>query len=155
MISLIFVLFAIFALVSGNKDILKERKLRRTDNNDIRLEIANNVAKANVPAVLLTLASAFVLSLSFFVISSSLYSLSLITIVSLALSLLFIFFVILPLYYFFACHINFRKLHNYMEKRKEKNAAEKKEKVQNTGIVYVDDDMPHETIIPGLNEFRR
>lgn len=155
MISLIFVLFAIFALVSGNKDILKERKLRRTDNNDIRLEIANNVAKANVPAVLLTLASTFVLSLSFFGISSSLYSLSLITIVSLALSLLFIFFVILPLYYFFACHINFKKLHNYMEKRKEKNAAEKKEKVQNTGIVYVDDDMPHETIIPGLNEFRR
>ena len=42
-----------------------------------------------------------------------------------------------------------------MEKRKEKNADKKKKKVQNTGIVYVDDDMPHETIIPGLNEFRR
>ena len=62
----------------------------------------------------------------------------------------------LPLFYILSTHISYSYIKNkYIEfrDRHKKNKEEKAIKLQKE-IKYVDEDENHETIIPGMNDFR-
>ena len=146
------VLFLIVPLLGRNKVLLKELKARHDADAELRTRLCNDSALRSFPAVLGTGISMILLSLSFFLLNSATIPLAGILALGSLLVLLTLVLFSLPFYHFLSLHISFKKVHAYLEKRREKKGIAKAKPAKD-GIVYVDEDSPHETIIPGLNDF--
>ncbi len=140
-------------LLSGNREIIKERGIKKTATNEERADICNEVANRSmlvtVPCSLFLVL--FGIGIAF--INTALIGLSISLILFSIFSLLLMYFYAVPLYYFFSTHISFKKIAESHEKWREKHGKKKEEVKAQNGIVYVDQDGPHETIIPGVNDF--
>ena len=146
--------FLIVPLLAGNKQTLKERGIKKTATYAERAEIANQTATRNM--VIITLPTLFtaILSLSLLAINTALLPTSLCLIVLAVLNLVLNYFFTVPTYHFFASHISFKKITGFFAAwHKKRHPDEKERKADKNGVVYVDEDSPHETVIVGLNEF--
>lgn len=143
----------IVPLVGMNKVVLKERGIRRDASVEERAEIANAEASLALPTLLATILGSILLFLAFFFLDSQTIALGAIGVVSSFLVFPFLYFFLLPLYHLLSIHVNFRRIHTLYEKHREKKGVVKA-KPGKDGVVYVDEDSPHETIVPGLNDFR-
>ena len=151
----------LFVPVLGrNRETLKERKIRKTATLEERTEIANESARRALWMVLPVLGITLIYAFALAFINKELLGLSLGLILFTLLDFVVLYFFAVPFYVFLASHISFRRLNESFAKRREARRAKKNiKKVEEKkvagpdGIVYVDDG-PHETIIPGLNDFR-
>ena len=142
-------------VLGGNKETLKERGIKKTATEEEREEIANTIANRSLSVVIPTMILSTLFSIGFVFIDISLLGLAISSLVFSLLSFFLLYFYAVPLYYFFATHVFFRALKAKIEAHREKRGKKKAEKVINKdGIVYVDSEGPHETIVPGLNDFR-
>lgn len=148
----LFVFFiALIPPLYTNHITIKENNLRYIDDLNAKADVVDDsfhrLIKASVITVLLTI----VFSLSFFFIAGQLLGLSFSLVIFLLLVLPISIFFGVVFYFFLYQHLSFKKMHDrylsFRAKRKEERQASK------DGITYVDPDSPHETIIPGLNDF--
>ena len=139
-------------MIGRNKILLKERGIRQSATAEQRAEITNHEARLALPIALSTSASLAILFLSLFFLNVQTVPLAAIGLVSALLVPAFLVFFLLPLYHLLSIHINFRKVRSLYQKHREKRGLAKA-KAAKDGIVYVDEDSPHETIVPGLNDF--
>lgn len=149
---------AIIPLLAINKETIKLRGLKKTVTFEQREEIMNEVSGLPIPSVLFALCSVVLVSLAFFAISSELLGLGIISLLTLALSVCLFYFFVYRFYFFLVTHVTFKKLNEKIEASREKRRIKKNEAkpvAASDGMIYVDQDISHETIIPGLNEFRR
>jgi protein-export membrane protein SecD len=161
------VLISVFALnlffvpvLGKNKEILKERGLKKTADDQTRADIANVSAVGSLKMVLPVAAILLIYSLGLAFVNTSLIGLSISSILFLVLDLVLLYFFAVPFYHYLATHISFARITAWNQTRLEKKVAKKNEKVEAVkkvagpdGIIYVDDGA-HETIIPGLNDFK-
>lgn len=147
-------LLLVVPLIGMNKVILKEKGIRRDATAEERAEITNAEAGKALPVLIGTILSLSVLSLAFFFLDASTIALGAIQLASALLVLPFLLLFSLPLYHFLSVHVSFRHVRSLYEKHREKHGYTKAKPAKD-GIVYVDEDSPHETIIPGLNDFLR
>lgn len=152
-------LFMIFAL-GKNREILKERGLKKSATDEQRAEIANESGYRSGVLILPVLCILLVYAIGLAFVNSALVGLSISMALFLILDFFLIYFFSVPFYYFLATHISFARISAYHQKKKEKAALKKNKKIEEVkkvagpdGVIYVDDG-PHETIIPGVNEFR-
>lgn len=137
------------------KSICKERGLSKKDNClEEREEALNEAVSQNGKTLVFALASSAVLVLGFLPVSTEVLSLCILSLISLALCVPVYLFYSVPMELLISSHISFRGFAKKMESRRVKKHQVKTEK-KDGEIRYVDEDQPHETIIVGLNEFRR
>lgn len=143
------------ALLSKNKEVLKEKGLKGVASDSQKAETINHVFRQSLPMTISLLVSSLILVISTIFVNGSLSStISIFTIGIIPIVLLSVFY-LLPFFYILTTHISFayfkKKYDAYKEKRKaNKETVEEK----NSNIKYVDDDGVHETIIVGMNEFK-
>ena len=140
-------------LLSGNNEVLKERGIKKTASNEERADICNEVTNRSLVVSFPCFVFLAVFGIGMFFINPALMGLSISMILFSVFGFLMMYFYAAPLYYFFATHISFKKLSASMDKWREKHGKKKEEIKAQNGIVYVDQDGPHETIIPGVNDF--
>ncbi len=149
---LVFDMLSVIVL-SGNNETLKERGIKKSATLEEREEIANQVANQSLVVTVPCFGLLALVGICVAFINSSLLGLSISMIAIAILALLMMYFFTVPLYYFFATHLSTKKLSASFDKWREKHGKKKEEVKAQNGIVYVDQDGPHETIIPGVNEF--
>jgi preprotein translocase subunit SecD len=142
-----------------NRETLKERGLRKTATEEERAEIANSSAVKALTLIIPVLSILLVYSIGLAFVNVGLIGLSIASVLFLLLDIALIYFFAVPFYHFLATHISFERFHKWSEAKREKRNAKKKNKKAEIkrvagpdGILYVDDG-PHETIIPGMNDF--
>ncbi len=145
-------LLLVVPMIGRNKIILKERGIRQNASPEERAQITNSEGAQILPVVVSTALSLAILFIAFFFLNPQTIPLAAIGLVSSLLVPPFLVFFLLPLYHLFAIHINFRHVRSLYQKHREKKGTDKKTAAKD-GIVYVDEDSPHETIVPGLNDF--
>ncbi len=143
---------AVIQLFGGNKYTLKENGIRRNATPEQREQITNETIRKQIKPTIFWLALAIVLIIALYFIDSSLFSVASVTLVSLCITLPLCLYVVAPFYHYLSTHISFARFHAWNERRREKKGIEAA-KADKHGIVYVDQDSPHETIIPGVNDF--
>ncbi len=153
MVAIMALLVILIPLLYNNHIVLKESKsLKYTFTDEHKEEIVKDSYNRlkNVPLV--PVVSLIILFLSLFIVNSLLYGLAISSLIYLVLLIPLAIFFGVKLYLYLFQHISFKKLYDkHMAKKAEK--AEGRQVAQD-GITYVDDG-PHETIIPGLNDFLR
>ncbi len=145
-------LFLLVPLLGRNKVLLKELHARRDADAQLRTDICNDVAWRSLPSVTGTSIALLLFSLSFFLLNTATVPMAGVLVLGSILVVTALLLFALPFYHFLALHISFRRFHEMMERRRERKGIEKSKPAKD-GIVYVDEDSPHETIIPGLNDF--
>lgn len=145
-------LLFVIPVLGMNKVILKERGIRRDASAEVRAEITNVEADLALPSILVSAIGLALLFLSFFFLNADTIALGGIGLVASLLVIPFLLYFLLPLYHFFSVRVNFRKIRSLYESHREKKGIQKAKPAAD-GIVYVDEDSPHETIVPGLNDF--
>ncbi len=143
---------AIIQLLGGNKYTLKENGIRRTADPLQREKICNETIQRQLSPTILWLVFSLILTIALYFINSSLFSLATISLISVCLILPLCLYVIAPFYYWLSTKISFQRFHAWRERRREAKGIEKA-KADKNGIVYADPDSPHETIVPGINDF--
>jgi ABC-type multidrug transport system fused ATPase/permease subunit len=146
-------------VLGRNRETLKERGLRKTATEEERAEIANSSAVKALTLIIPVLSILLVYSIGLAFVNVGLIGLSIASVLFLLLDIALIYFFAVPFYHFLATHISFERFHKWSEAKREKRNAKKKNKKAEIkrvagpdGILYVDDG-PHETIIPGMNDF--
>lgn len=150
----VLVLFFVVPLLGKNKVILKERGIRRTADAETRAAITNAEADEAVPVLSVVSLVSILLAAMFFFLNVDTIALAGIEILAVVFAGLTLLLFTLPFYHFLSTHISFATINRKLEERREKKGVEKAKPAKD-GIVYVDQDAPHETIIVGLNDFRR
>lgn len=152
-LALIFNMLSVL-VISGNKDTLKERKITKSATHEERADIANETASKSISVVFpITILTAIIGVLLLFV-NPAVIGLGISLIVFSILCFASLYFYNVALYYNIASHLSFKKLSQKWEKHKEKRGKKIEEKASKDGIIYVDQNSPHETIVVGINEFR-
>lgn len=150
------VLNMFFVPVLGrNKEVLKERGLKKNATDDERSEIATSCASKSLVMVIPVLVILLVYSIALAFINTSLIGLSIASVLFLVLDFVILYLFAVPFYHLLSCKISFKHITEALNKRREERIAKNKEVRRVAGpdgILYVDDG-PHETIIPGLNDF--
>lgn len=146
-------------VLGRNRETLKERGLKKTATDEEKAEIANSSAVKALTLIIPVLSILLVYSIGLAFVNVGLIGLSLSSVLFLLLDIALIYFFAVPFYHFLATHISFQRFNKWNEARREKKAAKKNSKKAEIkkvagpdGIIYVDDG-PHETIIPGMNDF--
>ncbi len=139
-------------LLAPCKQTLKELGIKKTATPEQRATIINESASRSLHVIYPLLTIILILGISFFFRNKDLFGLGRTRIIFSVISIVVLYLFAAPVYHFFSSKINFAKLSAKMEARREKK--EGKAKLSKEGIRYVEPDLPHETIIPGLNEFR-
>lgn len=139
-------------LLAPCKQTLKELGIKKSATPEQRATIINESASRSLHVIYPLLTVILALGISFFFRNQDLFGLGIARIVFSILSVFVLYLFAAPLYHFFSSKISFTKLSAKREARREKK--EGKAKLSKEGIRYVEPDLPHETIIPGLNEFR-
>lgn len=147
-------------VLGRNREVLKERGLKKKATDEQRMEIAS---KSGILALKLVLPVSLILlvySIGLAFVNVALIGLTIVSVISIVLNFFALYLFAIPFYHFLCCHISFAKMEAAHQKHLEKKAEKKhlkKEEVKRVagpdGILYVDDG-PHETVIPGLNDFR-
>lgn len=160
LIALLVLNLLLIPVLARNKETLKERGIRKTATPEERAEIANESAQRSLWITVPVLGFMIIYAIALGILNTQLFGLSIATIVFILLDYVILYFFAVPFYYFLATHVTFKRLKAAHEKHKAKRAAKRKVKKEEEkrvagpdGIVYVDNG-PHETIIPGLNDFR-
>lgn len=136
------------------RQISKGIKLK-TLNDDERINLLNESFYSIFETSAISLLFTIILYLPFIFINSSLISLSLLGILLILAAFVLFVSIFIPLFYILLNKISLEKLSELL-KSKRKKKKETKELIRaNNDVAYVDQDGPHETIIVGLNEFRR
>ncbi len=157
----ILVLNMFFVPILGkNREILKERGLKKKATEEQRKDIANESGISSLKMVLPVLGILLVYSFGLAFVNTGLIGLAISSIVFLVLDFVIAYFFAIPFYHFLSCHISFEKLAKWNEERRVRRAEKKHQKIEEVkkvagpdGVLYVDNG-PHETIVPGLNDFR-
>jgi protein-export membrane protein SecD len=145
-------------LFADNHIVIKEQGLKGKATSEQKADIANAVILRALPSVVIPLIGFVLISLTAFMIDSALVSYSvlgvLLPVVALAVLLLFA----TNFYYLLTSHITFRPVVDWFHNRQSQRRGKKDKKpvapvVSADGNVYVDPELPHETVIPGLNDF--
>lgn len=142
-------------LLGRNKEVLKERGLKKKATDEERADILTSCASKALVLIIPVLAILLVYSFALAFINSSLIGLSIASILFLLLDFVILYLFSVPFYHLLSCKVSFKRISDALSKRREEKAKKSKEVKTNVsadGIVYVDDG-PHETIIPGLNDF--
>ncbi len=146
-------------VLAKNREILKERGLRKTATDEQRGDIANECALGSLKMVVPVLAILIIYSIGLAFVNTSLIGLSIASVLFLVFDFVLLYFFAVPFYHFLSCKVSFAKIHAWNEKRLEKKAEKKHLKLEEIkkvagpdGILYVDSGS-HETIIPGINDF--
>ncbi|MFA6861345.1 MAG: hypothetical protein WCR56_03080 [Bacilli bacterium] len=157
-LAVVFILdLVLIPLLSGNKERLKEEGIKKTATMEQRALIENETTDRNLYTVIAPLASVLISSLSLFAIATSLLGVTATLVIGLLLIPVMIIGFSLPFYYHLATHLSFKRLTDFWAKFRSKKAiekAKKEESLNKNGIPYVDPEGPHETIIPGMNDFQ-
>ena len=160
LISVIVLNILFIATLGRNKETLKEEKIRKTATLEQRVDIANESAKRSLYISIPVLSIVLIFAISLAFVNKELLGLSLALILFTLLDFVVLYFFSVPFYVYLASHISFKRLSESFAKQREARAAKRKQKKAEEkrvagpdGIVYVDDG-PHETIVPGLNDFR-
>ena len=141
------------AFATKFKQVSKGLKLT-TLKEEERLNLVNESFYHIFETSSLSLLSALVLFIPFMIINPSLISLSLFGILLILVAALCIVSLFIPLFYVLLNKISVERIKEFIKaKAKKKNHADLIK--ANNDIAYVDQDGPHETIIFGLNEFKR
>lgn len=143
-------------LLNRNKERLKEEGIKKTATHEQRALIENESTAKSLPVVISPLITVLVPTLSLFFINPSLESVTISLIVLLVLTMVVVLFFALPFYYYLCTHISFHRVTDFFTNKhsqKTQEKAQKEESRNKNGIEYVDADSPHETIIPGMNDF--
>ena len=143
---------AAIQLFGGNKYTLKEQGIRRDATPQQRELICNETINKQLNPTIIWLIFGLVFTIALYFVNSAMFSVATISLVSLALVLPLCLYVVAPFYYWLSTNISFARFHAWREKRREARGIQKAQADKN-GIVYVDQDSPHETIIVGINEF--
>ncbi len=157
----ILVLNMFFVPILGkNRELLKERGLKKKATEEQRRDIANESGVTSLKMVLPVLGILLVYSFGLAFVNTGLIGLSIASIVFLVFDFVIAYFFAIPFYYFMSCHISFEKIAKWNEERRVRRAEKKHLKIEEVkkvagpdGVLYVDNG-PHETIVPGLNDFR-
>ena len=146
-------------VLGKNKELLKERGLKKNADDVQRADIANECGIGSLKMVLPVVAILVIYSLGLAFVNTSLIGLSIASILFLIIDLALLYLFAIPFYHYLSCNISFAKIHEWNEKRLVKKAEKHHQKIEEVkkvagsdGIIYVDDG-PHETIIPGMNDF--
>lgn len=141
-----------------NKEILREKGVKNAISNEERVEIANSSLAKSFTMIAITLGVLLVFAIGCLFINSSLIGLSISLVLFLLLDVLMLYFFGVPFYLFITTHLSFKKMWDYIKNKQEER--NKKKGIKNVSFkhLYTDgnyyvDDGPHETIIPGLNDF--
>lgn len=148
-------------VLGKNREILKERGLKKTATDEQRAEITNECVYRTFSMIIPVFAILLVYSIGLAFVNTALIGLSISSIIFLVLDLIIIYFFAVPLYHLLSTKITYQKLASLNQERAEKRAIKKNKKLEEIrkvagpdGVVYVDDG-PHETIIVGLNDFKQ
>lgn len=142
-------------VLGGNKETLKEMGIRKTATPEQRREIANDIAKRSLRMTVPCVSITALMGVGLFFVNPDLSGLSIALILFSALVFALSYFFATPFYSVLASHKFFKALSEKIEKHREKKGKKKEAPVvAKDGIVYVDSNGPHETIIPGMNDFR-
>lgn len=139
-------------LLAPCKQKLKELGIKKTATSEQRATILNESASRSLHVAYPLLTVILILGISFFFIHQDLFGLGRTSIIFSLVSLVVLYLFAAPLYHLLSSKISFTKISAKREARREKK--EGKAKVSKEGIRYVEPDLPHETIVPGLNDFR-
>lgn len=146
-------------VLGRNKELLKESGLKKTATAEQREEFARVASNKALPMIVPVFAVLLVYSLAMAFLNVSLLGLSIAAILFIIIDFALLYFFAVPLYAFLANKISFAKFEKWNEERRAKRQAKRKDKQDEIkkvagpdGVIYVDDG-PHETIIPGLNDF--
>lgn len=141
-------------VVSGNKETLKERNISKSATFEQREEIANDTANKSFIVVLPITALMIIIGVLLMFINPAVFGLGLSLVVFAIVMLLALYLYCVPFYYNIASHLSFRRIKEKYNKLQEKRGKKREEQPSNDGIIYVDQNGPHETIVVGINEFR-
>ena len=151
--SIILLNLVIGAFATKFKQISKGLKLVSLKEEE-KLNLVNDSFYSIFETCSLTMLTALVLFIPFMIINSSLISLSLFGILLILAAILFVLTLFIPLFYVLLNKISLEKIKQFIKsKSKKKNTVDLIK--ANNDVAYVDQDGPHETIIIGLNEFKR
>ena len=150
----IIVMYNLFLVPFGqkNKSLLKE-KANKEINDDIQLDVLNESYSSVFETTFIPFILFIVFSISLVLISKSVISLGMTQIVLILFVAAFFAFIFLNLYYYLSTKIKFIKFKEFFNNKKF--SIKKTSSNPNVNVNYVDVDGPHETIIEGLNDFRK
>jgi len=134
------------------KTYLKERGIKKEGTSEARAKALSDALQATMEIPVAVLLSEIVFGVSLLFLGKDVLPAGLALIVLSVLSFVLFLFLAVPLEFLFTDHISFRKLAKRAEARRMKREQKQKASVA-SGVRYVDDG-PHETIVPGLNDFR-
>lgn len=146
LLALIYTLsFVMIAAFGRNKDNLKDLKATKTKDYDLRTRVFNESLINSLPAMISVVSITLISSVALIAGTAGSSILSLFTIFSIAIivGVAFFLFFMGPTYLFFREKIKFKKV-NLRSKIKSRRKKP----------VVIEKNEPHETIIPGLNDFR-
>lgn len=150
LVSLMLLLICLIPPLYMNHILIKESNARYS-SDEIKASIVNESFSRLFKISILPIVINIVLFISLVFVNSSLLGLTINSIVDTLLILPMIVFFGVVIYFYLFKHLSFKKWHDkYVEFKSKKG---KETKTSTDGIVYVDPDSPHETIIPGLNDF--
>ena len=145
---------AIGAFATKFKQVTKGMKLISLKDEQ-KLSFVNESFYLIFETVSISFLSAFVLSIPFMIVDLSLVSLSLYQMAMLIIAIFMLIAVFINLFYVLLNKISFEKIKEKIKLRAQRKRKDVDLVKANNDIVYVDQDGPHETIIIGLNEFKR
>lgn len=145
-------------LLGENKETIRARGLKHNATIEQKEEIFEETIHNPTFFVLLSCVTVIISAFGFFFISSQTLGLATIALLVEIMTGVIFYFFGYRFFLFLTTHITFTKFNEkratWAEKRRiKKNEA--KPVASKDGIVYVDQDGPHETIVEGLNEFRK
>lgn len=133
-----------------NHILIKEMNARYS-SDEVKASIVNDSFNRLFKISILPVIVNIVLFISLVFVNSNLLGLSINAIIDTLLILPIIVYLGVVIYFYLFKHLSFKKWHDKYISFKERKGKETKK--ASDGIVYVDPDSPHETIIPGLNDF--
>ena len=136
-----------------NHILIKENDSRYSATDDMKIAIVDESFNRLFKVIIIPVIVALLFSISLFFVNAQLLGLGLVSLINLLLVIPLVVYLGVVCYYYLYKHISFKKWHDKYLAYKE--AKGEKSKPSNDGIVYVDPDSPHETIVPGLNDFLR
>lgn len=154
LVASILLLNAFFVLVlGGNKETIKEMGIRKTATNEQRMDIANDIAKRSLLMTIPCASITTLMGIGLIFVNTSLLGLSIALVLFSVLALFVAYYFAVPFYTVLASHRFFKAISNKIDQHREKKGKKVAPVVSKDGIVYVDANGPHETIVPGLNDF--
>lgn len=143
-------------VISTNKTTLKEMEISRSATIFQREDVINENTNKSLAIVIPISAITVIIGILLMFINPACMGLGIGLIAFSLINVLSLYFYSPQFYYLISCNVKFDRLREKYNKHKEKRGKKVEEQiVASDGEVYVDQVGPHETIVPGVNEFRK